>query len=52
MERLVSFGGLFVMMGLAWLLSSHKRVIQWRVIVGGLVLQFAFAFLILRTTPG
>ncbi len=52
MERLVSFGGLFVMMGLAWLLSSHRRVIQWRVIAGGLALQFVFAFLILRTAPG
>jgi concentrative nucleoside transporter, CNT family len=52
MERLVSFGGLFVMMGLAWLLSSHRRRIQWRVIVVGLALQFLFAFLTLRTAAG
>ncbi len=52
MERLTSFGGLFVMMGLAWLMSSHKGRIQWRTIAGGLVLQFAFAFLTLRTAPG
>jgi CNT family concentrative nucleoside transporter len=51
-EKLISFGGLFVMMGLAWLMSSRKRVIQWRTIVGGLVLQFAFAWLTLRTAPG
>ncbi len=52
MERFVSFAGLFVMMGLAWLMSSHKRTIQWRTIGGGLALQFIFAYLTLRTAPG
>ncbi|NIL96192.1 MAG: hypothetical protein GTO53_02560 [Planctomycetales bacterium] len=52
MERLISFCGLFVMIGLAWLMSSHKRKIQFRVIIGGLLLQFFFAVLILKTTPG
>jgi concentrative nucleoside transporter, CNT family len=52
MERLISFGGLFVMMGLAWLMSSQKRQVQWRTILGGLVLQFVFAFLTLRTDVG
>ncbi len=52
MERLISFGGLFVMMGLAWLMSSHRNRIQWRTIAMGLVLQFAFAFLTLRTELG
>ena len=50
--RAISFCGLFVMIGLAWLMSSHKRLINIRVIVVGMVLQFALAFLILRTTPG
>jgi CNT family concentrative nucleoside transporter len=52
MERLISFCGLFVMIFLAWLLSAHKRVFPWRVVVGGLVLQFSFAALILLTAPG
>jgi CNT family concentrative nucleoside transporter len=52
MERLVSFAGLFVMMGLAWLMSSQRRTIAWRTIGGGLLLQFALAFLTLRTVPG
>ncbi|MBI3838061.1 MAG: NupC/NupG family nucleoside CNT transporter [Planctomycetia bacterium] len=52
MERLISFAGLFVMMGLAWLMSPHKRCIPWRTVGGGLVLQFAFAFLTLRTEVG
>ena len=48
MERVISFFGLFVMIGLAWLMSSHKRVIPWRVIIGGLFLQFTFALLTLN----
>ncbi len=52
MERLVSFAGLFVMMVLAWLMSSHRRTIPWRTIAGGLLLQAALAFLTLRTAPG
>ena len=52
MERVISFFGLFVMIGLAWLMSSHKRRFPWRVVAGGLLLQLAFAFLILKTGPG
>src|SRR5437762_794798 len=52
MEKLVSCLGLLVMMGAAWLLSSQKRHVMWRPIVGGLVLQFAFAYLTLRTPLG
>lgn len=52
MERLVSALGLVVMIGLAWLMSSHKRRFPWRVVIGGLALQFLFAALILLTAPG
>jgi CNT family concentrative nucleoside transporter len=52
MERLVSLLGLLVMIGLAWLMSSHKRRMPMRVVLGGLGLQFAFAVLILKTEPG
>lgn len=52
MERLISFFGLFVMIGLAWLMSSHKSKVSWRVVVGGVLLQFAFAALILLSPPG
>jgi CNT family concentrative nucleoside transporter len=43
MERVISFIGLFVMIGLAWLMSSNKRKFPWRVVIGGLILQFIFA---------
>ncbi len=52
MERFISFCGLFVMIGLAWLMSSHKRKFPWRVVLGGLALQLAFAWLILKTDGG
>jgi CNT family concentrative nucleoside transporter len=52
MERCISFGGYFVMIGLAWLLSENKRRFPWRAAIVGTVLQFVLAVLILRTTPG
>jgi CNT family concentrative nucleoside transporter len=52
MERVISFLGLFAMLFLGWLMSPHKRVISVRVILGGLVLQFAFAAVILNTYVG
>jgi concentrative nucleoside transporter, CNT family len=52
MHRLISILGIVVFIGLAWLMSSHKRRFPWRVVIGGLVLQFLFAALILLTRPG
>lgn len=52
MERWVSAGGLLVMMFLAWLLSTDKKKMNFRLIVSGVALQFVFAVFILRTGPG
>lgn len=52
MERFISLFGLAVMIGIAWLMSSHKTKISGRIIVGGLALQFAFAWFVLGTTLG
>ena len=52
MERLVSLFGFVVMLFLAWLMSPHKRIIPWRVILAGTAIQFACAICILKTTPG
>lgn len=43
MYNLVSFCGLFGFMLLAWLFSTNRKNINWRVIIWGLVLQFSFA---------
>lgn len=52
MERVVSAFGLFVMIALAWSMSSHRWRVNWRLVAMGLLLQFAFAWLTLRTEPG
>ncbi|MCH8828163.1 MAG: NupC/NupG family nucleoside CNT transporter [Planctomycetes bacterium] len=52
MQQLISLFGLFVMVGFAWLLSSNRRKIDLRIVVVGLLLQFALAYLALRTEAG
>ena len=52
MHRFIGILGILVFIGLAWLMSSHKRRFPWRVVIGGLVLQFSFAALILLSEPG
>lgn len=49
---LVSLFGYFVILVMAWLLSSHKFQIPWRILLLGTVLQFSLAVFILRTPPG
>ena len=51
-QPLVSFGGLFVLMGLAWLMSSRKKRLDVPIIVGGLLLQLVLAVIMLWTPPG
>ena len=52
MERFISFAGLFVMMGIAWLLSDNKKKMDFRVIIGGVALQFILALIIMKTSMG
>ena len=52
MERFTSLFGLFVMIFLAWLMSSHKRRFPWKLVVLGMLLQFALGVLVLLTPPG
>ncbi|TWT93478.1 Nucleoside permease NupX [Botrimarina colliarenosi] len=52
MERYISLLGLAVIIGLAWLMSSHKSKFPLRIVIAGVLLQFAFALLILKTAAG
>ncbi len=52
MERLISLLGLFVFMGLAWLIGERNKSINWRIVAGGLFLQFALALFIFKTPIG
>jgi len=44
--NLVSFVGIFVLIGVAWLLSTEKRNMNWRVIIWGVLLQLFLALFI------
>lgn len=44
--------GLLVFVLIAWLISENRRRFPWRVVIGGLALQFALALFVLRTSTG
>lgn len=50
--RAVSALGLVVLVGLAWLMSPHRRIVPWRVILWGTGLQLLFGLLVLKTAAG
>ncbi len=52
LQRIIAFLGIFVLLGIAWLLSNNKKKINFRIVIWGLLLQFIFAILILKTGPG
>ncbi len=49
-ERAVSFLGIFVLVGIAWLLSENRRAVKWRPVIWGVLLQLALAIIVL--SPG
>ncbi len=42
----VSFMGIFILVGFAWLCSARRRVVNWRVVFWGIGLQLFFAIFI------
>ncbi len=50
--KLISLLGLVVFVGVAWTISSHRKLFPWRTVLWGLALQFIFAALILKTQFG
>ena len=52
MERFTGLLGLVVILGVAWLFSTHKKAIKLRLIAWGMGLQLAFAVLVLKTDFG
>jgi len=44
--NLVSFMGIFVLVGFAWLCSARRNVVNWRVVFWGIGLQLFFAIFI------
>jgi len=44
--------GLIIITALAFLFSNNKKKINWRLVGTGIILQFAFAFIVLKTDIG
>jgi len=44
--NLISFGGLFVLMGFGWLLSANRRNVNWRAIGWGVGIQLVIALFV------
>ena len=52
MYNLISFGGIFLLMAVAWAFSTDRRVINWRVVLWGTALQLVFAVFIFVLPAG
>ncbi|MFM8573377.1 MAG: NupC/NupG family nucleoside CNT transporter [Pirellula sp.] len=52
MERLIPALGLLVLLGIAWSLSSNRNRISLRIVIGGLLMQFVLALVVLRSEIG
>jgi len=51
-QRLVGILGIATMLGIAWLLSSDRRRISWRLVGIGVALQAVLGFIVLKTGAG
>ena len=52
MNIIWGIGGIFVVLGIAFLLSSAKKSINLRTVLGGLTIQILFAFIVLKWEYG
>lgn len=52
MAKLASLAGIFVFIGLCWLISEDRKKVNWATVLWGLGLQFLFALVILKTKAG
>lgn len=50
--NLISFLGIFVLLGIGWLLSENRRVVNVRVILCGIALQMTFGLVVFVFPPG
>lgn len=51
-QQVVSLFGTALMIIAGWLMCRKKKQINWKPVIWGVVLQFIFAVIVLRTTPG
>ncbi|EJO5346761.1 NupC/NupG family nucleoside CNT transporter [Clostridium botulinum] len=52
MNKLLGLIGIFVFFLIAYIFSSNRKNINWKLVMKGMMLQLIFAFLILKFPPG
>lgn len=52
MNNIISLSGLCGFMAIAWLFSVNRSVVNWRVVIWGVILQFTFAAFIFLVPAG
>lgn len=52
LNRAVAALGILTILALAFAFSKHRKAVNWRIIVGGLGLQFAVGLFVMRTNLG
>ncbi|HNV72506.1 MAG TPA: Na+ dependent nucleoside transporter N-terminal domain-containing protein, partial [Candidatus Ozemobacteraceae bacterium] len=52
MEKAISLLGIAVQIAILYALSTNRKKINWTLVAMGIGLQFGFALIILKTTPG
>ncbi len=50
--NLISFAGIFILLGIAWLFSENRRILNLRAIFWGITLQLIFASFVFVFPPG
>lgn len=50
--NVISVIGLFVLIGIGWLFSADRKVVNWRVLIWGLGLQILFAYFVFANPAG
>ena len=50
LDRSLSLVGVFVCLGLAYLMSVNRSKVDWKVVIWGIALQFIFGLIVLHPT--
>jgi len=51
-QRLLSLVGLAGIIGIAWLMSSHRKSVAWKTVGWGIAIQMCFGLFVLKTPVG
>ncbi|MGC9070356.1 MAG: NupC/NupG family nucleoside CNT transporter [Elusimicrobiales bacterium] len=52
MHRIIGFFGIFILIFIAYIFSRNRKSINWKTVIMGSLIQFIFAFMVLKFPPG